>query len=278
MFRSSARLLIPTLMCAVVATAGAAAVTAADVLAQFKLGRPAAETYVFDAVWSQGLGYFGSGMRLFKALPPDARAAAVTAAARFAQAYTETDAFRARYAKQRDASRPKAPAPARSFQQQQAEQRAQFDKSVAEMKANAAKAAPDMRKMLEDMVASLQAQQAAMERDKATAGADGEGPRDDGRDDAAELSARGQGVRAAVSGARQSARGDAAARVPGAVSGRPGRGRAGRTRRQAAFVDRKFEEQSDFWKQLYRAGKPSVDAAREAATEWLAALEQNQTM
>jgi len=122
MFRSSARLFIPTLMCVVVATAGAAAVTAADVLAQFKLGRPAAETYVFDAVWSQG------------------------------------DAFRARYAKQRDASRPKAPAPARSFQQQQAEQRAQFDKSVAEMKANAAKAVPDMRKMLEDMVASLQAQ------------------------------------------------------------------------------------------------------------------------
>ena len=39
-----------------------------------------------------------------------------------------------------------------------------------------------------------------------------------------------------------------------------------------------FIQQSDFWKQLYRSGKPAVDAAREAATAWLAAIEHNQTM
>jgi hypothetical protein len=78
MFRSRARLQFLALLCTV---AGAAAVGASDILTQFRLGQPAAETYVFDAVWNQGLGYFGAGTRIFKALPPEARAAAVTAAA-----------------------------------------------------------------------------------------------------------------------------------------------------------------------------------------------------
>jgi hypothetical protein len=39
------------------------------------------------------------------------------------------------------------------------------------------------------------------------------------------------------------------------------------------FVDRKLEGKSYAWKQLFRAGKPSVDAARTAATEWLTSLE-----
>lgn len=68
--------------------------------------------------------------------------AAVTGAAAFARAYCETDLFRARYAKQRGQARPTPPPPAKSWAEQKAEQKAQFDKSMAEMKANAAKAGP----------------------------------------------------------------------------------------------------------------------------------------
>ena len=40
------------------------------------------------------------------------------------------------------------------------------------------------------------------------------------------------------------------------------------------FVDPALESKPEYWKQLYRAGKPSVDAARAAATSWLATLER----
>ena len=38
------------------------------------------------------------------------------------------------------------------------------------------------------------------------------------------------------------------------------------------FVDPALESKPEMWKQLYRAGQPSVDAARDAATAWLATL------
>lgn len=40
------------------------------------------------------------------------------------------------------------------------------------------------------------------------------------------------------------------------------------------FADAALESKPESWKQLYRAGKPSVDAARDAATAWLATLER----
>jgi hypothetical protein len=141
-------------------------VVAGDVLAQFRLSRAAAESHVFDSVWQEGLGYFG-GVRTFTALSADARAAAVTAAAGFARAYCETDAFRARYAKQREASRPAPLPPLKSWAETQAEQKAQFEKSLAEMRANAVKATPDVRKMLEETADSLVKQQRAMDGDTA---------------------------------------------------------------------------------------------------------------
>lgn len=273
MFRSRARLQFLALLCTV---AGAAAVGASDILTQFRLGQPAAETYVFDAVWNQGLGYFGAGTRIFKALPPEARAAAVTAAAQFAQAYTQTDAFRTRYAKEREASRPAPPPPAKSYQQQ-AEQRAQFDKSVAEMKANAAKSAPDLRKMLEDTVASLVAQQAAMEKDKAL-----QAQMEKGHDMMNEMKQQTHVREVAeferkypadpqqlvATRLREFLALSASVPADAALVERDGKLR---------FVDPKLEGQSYFWKQLYRSGKPAVDAARAAATAWLAALEQKPT-
>lgn len=39
------------------------------------------------------------------------------------------------------------------------------------------------------------------------------------------------------------------------------------------FADRSLEGKPYFWKQCYRAGKPSVDAAREAAEAWLKAIQ-----
>ena len=39
------------------------------------------------------------------------------------------------------------------------------------------------------------------------------------------------------------------------------------------FADKAFEGKPYFWKQCYRAGKPSVDAAREAAEAWLKSIQ-----
>lgn len=262
------------------AVAVCAAVTgaAADVLAQFKLSKLAAETHVFDAVWNDGLGYFGTGTRLFKAMPAEARAAAVTSAAAFARAYCETDLFRARYAKQREQARPTPPPPARIWAEQRAEQRAQFDKSMAEMKANAAKAAPDIRKLLEETIVSMTEQQAAMDRDVAL-----QAQMEKGAKMAAEF--QQQNYQRSVQefeqkypesptpliAARLRAFLTLSATVPAeaALVERDGKLR---------FVDRKLEGQSYYWKQLYRAGKPAIDAARASATAWLEALEGKGTM
>jgi hypothetical protein len=278
MIRFHPRLLIPAGLVALAASAGAVAVTAADVLAQFKLTRPAAETHVFDAVWNQGLGYFGAGTRLFKTMPGDARAAAVTAGAEFAKAYTQTEDFRARYARQREANRPTPPPPAKSYKEQQAEQRAQFDKSLAEMKASAAKAAPDMRKLLEETAASLQAQQAAMDKDTAL-----QAQMEQGHNMMAEMKQQHylREVKEYEQGFPQNPQQLIATRLRAflAVSATvPAQAALVERDGKLRFVDRRFEGQNDFWKQLYRAGKPAVDAAREAATRWLAELEPKQTM
>ena len=273
MIRFIARVLIVSLVCAVVASATVVAITAADVLTQFKLGQPAAQTYVFDAVWNQRLGYFG-GTRIFKALPPEARAAAVSAAAQFAQAYAETEDFRARYARQREASRPTPPPPAKTYKEQQTEQRAQFDKSLAEMKANAAKAAPDMRKMLEEMAVSLEAQQVKMEKDKAL-----QAQMEKGHVMMAEMQQQNH-VRAVKEFEKKYPENPQqliATRLREflAVSATvPAEAALIERDAKLRFVDRKFEGQGDFWKQLYRSGKPAVDAARQAATTWLASIEE----
>jgi hypothetical protein len=40
------------------------------------------------------------------------------------------------------------------------------------------------------------------------------------------------------------------------------------------FADPSFEAKSSYWKLCYRAGKESVETARESAREWLKQLEQ----
>jgi hypothetical protein len=49
---------------------------------------------------------------------------------------------------------------------------------------------------------------------------------------------------------------------------------AGLVRRDGkmVFVDPALESKPEMSKQLYRAGQPSVDAARQAATAWLSAI------
>jgi hypothetical protein len=258
---------------ALVAALAAPVVTvASDVLAQFRLSRAAAETHVFDSVWNDGLGYFG-GVRTFKALSAEARATAVTAAAAFARAYCETDAFRARYAKERDASRPAPLAPFKTWAETQAEQKAKFDKSLAEMRANATKAAPEIRKMLEETADSLVTQQQAMDRDAAL-----QAQMKKGHEMSNEM--KRQAWEKSVKDFEQKHPEDPnkviAARLRGFLamsSDVPATAELVERDGKLRFADRKLEGKSYAWKQLFRAGKPAVDAARTAATEWLASLE-----
>lgn len=254
------------------ALAAPVVMAASDVLAQFRLSRAAAETHVFDSVWNGGLGYFG-GARTFKTLSAEARAAAVTAAAAFARTYCESDTFKTRYAKQREASRPEPLAPLKTWAETQAEQKAQFEKSLAEMRANAAKAAPDIRKMLEETADSLVKQQQAMDRDAALQAQMKKGHE---MGNQYKQQAWAQSVKDfeqkypedpnAVIAVRLRAFLAMSADVPATAELVE---RDGKLR----FVDRKLEGKSYAWKQLFRAGKPAVDAARSAATGWLASLE-----
>jgi hypothetical protein len=245
---------------------------ASDVLTQFRLSRPAAETHVFDSVWNDGLGYFG-GVRTFKALSADARAAAITGAAAFARAYCETDAFRTRYAKQRETSRPAPLPPLKSWAESQAEQKAQFEKSLADMRANSAKATPEIRKMLEETADSLVKQQQAMDKDAAL-----QAQMKKGHEMANELKQQNwaKSVKEFEQKYPENPNALIATRLREFLTMSadvPATAELVERDGKLRFVDRKLEGKSYAWKQLFRAGKPAVDAARAAATYWLTALE-----
>lgn len=245
---------------------------AADVLTQFNVTKTAAETGIFDTVWHGSPAYFGGATRTFKALSADARAAAVTAAAAFARTYVQSDVFRARYARQREQSRPQAPAPPRSWKEQQAEQKQQFEKSVAEMKANLEKATPEVRKIMEQTIETLTAQQAAQEKNAALQAQ-------------MEKAIVQQGIHQQQDYERRlkefeetypvDANRLVAARLRGFIelaASVPADAELVEKYGKLRFADPKLEGKSYFWKQCYRAGKPTVDAARVAAEAWLKEL------
>ena len=271
------RVLLPALAGVLIA-AGTLAF-AADVLSQFRLTEEDAREDVFNTAWAARPSAFGAAGSIFRTLSPDARAAAVTGAAAFVRSYCESDAFREKYAAMRQANRPVDITMKTQSASDMDKQAARSDKAMADMQEAMKNMPPEMRKMAE----------AAMKEAGMT------GTLDEQLEQSKKISKEGA-AQAKAANAKASERLAqhqlSQKEFDATYPANPERFLAGRLREFLAltasvpfdapmrtrgstryFVDPELEKKPEYWKQLYRAGRPSVDAARTAATAWLATLE-----
>jgi hypothetical protein len=201
----------------------------------------------------------------------------VRAVVAVARTFAGSADFARRYAIYRDAQKPVAPAVAQSGDEALKQQQQQMELAIKQAMAAAAQLPVDARKELEANVAEMRAQIAELNADPAYR-------------DAVNTSA----VEAARAAAAEHNQKMAAfeAEFPPDVNPLIARRlrqflltcgevdfaaqlETGKDKKQR-FVNKAYEARSAEWKMCFRAGKPAVDAARAAATEWLKALDSQQ--
>lgn len=277
MSRRCRRFLVPGLA-AVVVTIGSIAL-ATDVLTQFRVTEEDAHQSVFDSLWGGAPTGGGSAPSIFRTLSPQARATAVTAAAAFVRAYCESDTFRQNYAAKRQAERPPDLPETTAARGDVEKETAKMDKAMAETRAALANMPPEMRKMME--AAMKDAGAAGGDLDSQLAGLQQEGKKAMSEQKAAQAKSDARLAEARLDAKQFDQRYPASPEQ--FIAGRlreflalsatvPADAALVRRDGKMVFADPALESKPAYWKQLYRAGKPSVDAARAAATTWLAAL------
>jgi hypothetical protein len=255
-------------------------VVAADVLSQFQLTADEAHEKTFEAIWQGSAPDVDGAAGIFRSLSPESRAAAVSAVAAVVRAYVDTDAFRERYAAERQGRRPQELQSTTTSAGEVDTQTREAEKGMADAQAALKDMPPEMRKMVEAMM-----KQAGSEGSMDEAFAAG---RKGVKDGAAQQKKAIAETNAAAAKSQQSAQAfdaeypanpdhllarrlreflDLAATVPDSAVLVPRGGKM-------VFADPQLEKKPDFWKQLYRAGKPARGAARAAAEAWLKALER----
>ena len=241
-----------------------------DVMAKLGVSPAAATEGMLDALAS-GTAFNAAAIKAFKALPASARAEVVRSALTWIKARTESAEFKASYAKMREDEKPKPPEAVPSVEDQMKKQKADVEKSIAEMQKNMAGLDPATRKGLEDAIKMMRKQveemqkpeQMAIMRQAAEMQA-AESKRDYQErlkkweekipTDPKLLIARR--IRDFLEVSRDV---DYSAKlVP-----------AGPLMR---FADARYEGKRDEWKLCFRAGKEATEAARAFASSWLADL------
>ena len=273
------RFLVPGLVSVAVAVGSLS--LAADVLTQFRLTDEDAHRSVFDTLWRGTPDSFGPAPSIFRTLSPQARAVAVTAAAAVVRAYAESDTFREEYAAQRRAERPADLPDTTAARTDIDKQTKEMEKAMADTRAALANMPPEMRKMMEAamkeagaggkdldaQMASVQKEAAKSAKEQKAAQAKADATLAQARVDAKQFDERYPvNPEVFIAGRlREFLALSATVPVEAALVRRDGK---------MVFVDPALESKPVMWKQLYRAGRPSVDAARDAATAWLTTLDR----
>jgi hypothetical protein len=212
--------------------------------------------------------------KIAKAASPAARAAFIKNALSWVKTYTESAAFKADYAKQREAAKPAAQEAKGTADQQVDKAVADQRKGLEEMKKNVAKMSPDMQKQMAPVIKQMEEQIAQMSKDSTM-------------------------KNMMKQGYEQQAVGEQKAyqeRLASYEKQYPADSRiliANRLRQfldvskdiafdaklipagggMMKFADPQLENKSSHWKMCYRTGKAPVEAARAFALEWLKQLE-----
>ena len=234
---------------------------------------------MFDSLWGGAPAGGGPAPSIFRTLSPQARATAVTAAAAFVRAYCESDTFRQNYAARRQAERPPELPETTAAKVDIEKQIAEMDKAMAETRAALADMPPEMRKMMEATMKNAGA--AGTDLDSQLAGLRQEGKKGMNEQKAAQAKTDAKLAEVRLNARQFDQRYPASADTFIAARLReflalsatvPADAALVRRDGTMVFADPTLESKPAYWKQLYRAGKPSVDAARAAATTWLATL------
>jgi hypothetical protein len=253
-----------------------AAVWAADVLTQMGISPASAKGAVVSFI---GAGYFdtGIGFRALKAAPPAARAELVTGIIAWAKGYVASPEFKAAYAKLREERKPEAPqfkgTPEEEFKQKQAEQKAEMEKSQAEMQKTLSSLPPDVRKSVEEGMKQAAAMNAQMDTpDMRKMQIDGIA-----MDRAAKKQQFDLDMKKWQQDYPESPRALLIRRLQkflddtkdidfnAALQPRNG---------MQVFVKEEYERKPGEWKQAFRAGRETVTAARTAVQAWLSELQK----
>lgn len=253
-------------------SAGLAAAAQSEILAKLRASESDANDRIFGAV--SGAYFSPAGdPGVFKAATPEGRAIMVKAVMALARAYTGSADFAARYKETRENEKPSPPEPTPTGAQLREQQRKGMEEAIANA-TRTAKDMPAMKKDLDAMVVEFRKQMAEIGKDpamnalvdegqKAQAAAAAEKYKEDLL--AWEKSWPLDPKRLVASRLREflelAASVDFAAKTQ--VDG---------SDKKSHFVNDAYESKDSRWKLLFRAGKPAVDAARDAAQEWLKAL------
>ena len=249
---------------------------AADVLTQLGVPAPMAKEAVVSAISG---GYFNTslGYKVLKASPPAARAELVSGAIAWAKAYVASPEFQAAYARVRGAQKPEEPkfigTPEEEFAKKQAQQKAEQEKSTAEMKATLPQLPPETRKAVEDgmkVAAEMQAKMDTPEMRKMQI--DGivmertSKKQEYDRDLKKWQEGYPETPRPLVIKRLQKFLADTKdIDFDAALTTRNG---------HKVFVKEEYENKSGEWKQAFRAGREAVTAARAAVQAWLTELQK----
>jgi hypothetical protein len=257
---------------AIVLTTALPSVRQSDVYKQFGTN-PSEAHDSFISSFTTGNVFLIGERSVFKAASPEVRATLVRGIIAAARAYTGTADFTTRYAQFREEQKPRKEHVAESGDQAMAEVQKQLDDSIKEMQKAAAGLPPEMKKQMEESIADLRKQmkEAAedpiqkAERDKAfpemAKAAEAEY-----RGKLGEWDERYPADLKLLITKRLRAFLDLSSTVDFNAKLEP------RPDKKLHFVDPALEGKPSEWKLLFRAGKPAVDAAREAAREWLKAI------
>jgi hypothetical protein len=212
--------------------------------------------------------------KLVKAASPAARAAFVKNALSWVKAYTESAAFKADYAKQREAAKP-TPQQAKGTADQQVDKAlAEQRKGLEETKRNVAKMSPDMQKQMAPAIKQMEETIEQMAKDSGMKNMMKQGYEQQAVSDQKAFQDRmashekqypvdprvliANRLRQFLDVSKDIA--FDAKLVPGGSG-------------MMRFADPQLENKSAHWKMCYRAGRAPIEAARAFATEWLKQLE-----
>lgn len=241
-----------------------------DIVKQFGLTVENAKAQTLDSFWG-GYVPWELGARIVKAAPPATRAALITGGIGWVKQFTATPEFAKLYQEYRESNRP-SPPEGGTPDEEIRKQKAESQKAIEEMRKNLAQLPPETRKEMEKVINDMIAQQKALEKN-------------------AEFQAQ---MQAAMTDEYRRKQEDYQTRLKEYDAKYPADPRPLITRRLREFLDvsanvdfaaklvprgsvmifanPEYEKKPDMWKLCFRAGREAVQAARAAATAWLAEL------
>jgi hypothetical protein len=268
------RLKVVILSCMVMLGAGAAVVFAQGSMADFGLKETELKPGIVGALTH---GYIPAypDKKLFKAASPSVQAAFVKNTLGWVKAYTETDAFKTDYNKQRASAKPSPPKSKGTPDEQYAKFLAEQRQGIVNMKKSAAKMPPDVQKQMQATIKQLEENAARQAKDPQMAALMKQSyeqaavsDQKDYQNRLAQWEKKYPADPRVLIAARLHHFLEVSRDIP--FNARLAPDKQGRMK----FADPQYEARPDQWKLCFRAGREPVEAARAFAREWLSLIEK----